>query len=100
MADQLDAVKEVAEETRDFAWEVRFLRRRLRQNNMTLGKQGQTIYDLRCQVAELREMIGKENRGYYRRLETTLDAATDQNAILEGEIDRLREKLSLLGEGK
>jgi hypothetical protein len=94
MADQLDVVKRVAEEGNDPAWEVRFLRRRLRQNNLTMGRQGQAIYDLRCQVAELREMIGKENRGYYRRLETSLSAAADQNAILHGEIDRLREKLN------
>jgi hypothetical protein len=94
MTDQLDAVKQVAEEAGDFDWEIRFLRRRLRQNNKTMGAQGQTIYDLRCRVAELQEMIGKENRGHYRRLEGSLTVAVEQNAVLRGEIDRLREKLA------
>jgi septal ring factor EnvC (AmiA/AmiB activator) len=73
--------------------EIRRLNRVLKQVNKTMGRQGQTIYDLRCQVEELRAMISKENRGYYRRLETALAAKEDHLKVLREEIDRLREKL-------
>jgi hypothetical protein len=91
MTDHLDVVKEVAQG--DYEWELRFLRRKLRQNNKTMGKQGETIFGLRCRVAELHDMLGKENRGYYRRLETMVEARDAELAVLRGEIDRLREKL-------
>jgi DNA anti-recombination protein RmuC len=74
--------------------EVRKLKFLLKEKNKTMGRQGDTIFGLRCRVAELQEMIGKENRGFYRRLETMVEARDDELAVLRGEIDRLQEKLA------
>lgn len=66
--------------------EIRQLRYQLKRANATMGKQGQTIHNLRAELAETRELHSKIERGDLRRLERR-----------EGEyhetIDKLREEL-------
>jgi chromosome segregation ATPase len=65
--------------------EVRELRFRLKQANKVMGRQGDTIYQLRGQLAELREITGKLQRGDVRNTERELGRALEDN-------ERLREK--------
>ena len=81
--------------------EVRELRRRLKQANAVMGRQGRTIYDLHCQLAELREIHGKIERDEVRRLEREVNKLVDQTALdherlerAQEEIQRLRDKLA------
>lgn len=50
--------------------EVRELRFRLKQAHATMGRQGQTIYGLRGELAAVREKHDKIERGELQRLET------------------------------
>jgi len=84
---------------------TRELRYRLKQANKTMGKQGQTIANLRGELARIREENSKIDRGELRRLERveadtvvlfrqTADMATRATE----EIKRLREENALLRE--
>lgn len=83
----------------------RVLKYRLKQANKTMGKQGQTIANLRGELARVREENSKIDRGELRRLERveadtvvlfrqTADMATRATE----EIKRLREENALLRE--
>jgi hypothetical protein len=48
---------------------IRVLKRNLRIANKTMGKQGETIHSLRADLAEVRELHSKIERGELRRLE-------------------------------
>ena len=80
--------------------ELRDLRWRNKQLGKQLGKAGQTIHELRCQLAEAREITGKIERNHVRGLERQV--ANDTQTIVELRIvlekqrdysDGLREKL-------
>lgn len=88
-----DQVIQIAKYEEDPGWGMRHLRMLIKHNNKLMGQQGRTIYELRCRVAELLDMVSKEHRGYYRRLETMVQARDSELVVLRGEIDRLREKL-------
>ncbi len=66
MSDQLDNETQMARELN----EVRKLRWRLRQANKMMGKQGDTIHNLRAELAEVRTLNSKLERGELRRLES------------------------------
>lgn len=83
----------------------RELRYRLKQANKTMGKQGQTIANLRGELARLREEHSKIDRGELRRLERVeADAvghfrqAAEMATRAVEEIKRLREENALLRE--
>jgi hypothetical protein len=80
--------------------EVRDLKRRLKIANKTMGKQGQTIANLRGELARIREENSKIDRGELRRLERFEATAMDlidkherQAENARNEIARLHEKL-------
>lgn len=74
--------------------EVRELKFRNRQLRQQAGSQASTIYRLRCEVAEARELIGKAERGAIRRLEADVVKLVEKNEGLMEENAALREKLS------
>lgn len=74
--------------------EVRELKFRNRQLRQQCGSQASTIYRLRCEVAEARELISKADRGAIRRLEADVVKLVETNVRLVEEIAALREKLS------
>lgn len=82
----------------------RELRYRLKQANKTMGRQGQTIANLRGELARIREEHSKIERGELRRLERFEAESLVSLARAHAEVGRLREKLegdtvtALLGE--
>lgn len=81
----------------------RDLKRRLKQVNATMGKQGQTIHQLRADIAELRELHSKIDRGDVRRLErenaNLVEARRNDHdtiAELRNENKNLRDKIEHL----
>jgi predicted RNase H-like nuclease (RuvC/YqgF family) len=67
--------------------EVRLLRWRLKQVNKTVGTQGETIHRLRSELAEVRELNSKLERGELRRLERVTQEQAET-------IDTLEQKLA------
>jgi hypothetical protein len=77
--------------------EVRELRFKLKQANRTMGKQGQTIHDLRAHNALIREESSKVARGDVRRLEREVEQLKEINAKQGKRNQELREKLAEKG---
>lgn len=73
------SIPALTDEIRDS--EVRTLRWRNKQLGKQLGKAGQKIHELRCQLAEVREINGKIGRGLLRDLER--QAENDRETIVE-----------------
>lgn len=73
--------------------EGRGLRWRLKQANKTMGKQGQTIANLRGELARIREEHSKIERGELRRLQRYEETAKEVIRQQGEEIARLRVKL-------
>lgn len=78
--------------------ELRLTRWKLKQANKTIGRQGQTIYGLRGELAVTRELHGKIERGDIRSLERQVESLTadleksrDGNKKLREELSKLRE---------
>jgi hypothetical protein len=65
--------------------ELRDLRWRNRQLGKQLGKAGAKIHELRCQLAEVREINGKIGRNHVRDLERQV--ANDTETIVELRIE-------------
>lgn len=62
---------------------VRELRYKIRQLSKTCGKQGQTIYRLRAELAEVRATHSKLDRGELRRLERVTQEQLAEINVLE-----------------
>lgn len=71
-----------------WARELRYKNRQLRK---TCGKQGQTIHNLRAELAEVRALNSKLQRGELRRLERVTQEMLDEIEVLE-------QKLAAAGE--
>ena len=78
---------------------------KLKLAHKQIGKQGDMIYQLRCQIEELQSLISKEDRGVYRRIQKAYDELYDeylslQNVVKElaTERDELKSKLSQIEE--
>lgn len=78
--------------------EQRGLRWRLKQANKTMGRQGQTIANLRGELARVRAENSKVDRGELRRLENFEIRAQEAMHAQDEEIARLREENRLLRE--
>jgi septal ring factor EnvC (AmiA/AmiB activator) len=65
---------------------------RLKQAHKTIGKQGRTIHTLRSELAEVRELHHKIERGVMRQLERQVDALTADLEAARNEIKALREQ--------
>jgi len=70
--------------------EIRRLKFQLKRANATMGKQGSTIHQLRAELAEVRELHSKIQRGDLRRLELHLEAAEQQLRNTHDTIAQLR----------
>lgn len=73
--------------------QLRELRFRLRQANKTVGHQGQTIHQLRAELAEVRALNSKIERGDLRRLERDNANLVRNYVEVSAENQSLREKL-------
>ena len=78
--------------------EQRGLRWRLKQANKTMGRQGQTIANLRGELARVRAENSKIERGELRRLENFEIRAQEAMHVQDEELARLREENRLLRE--
>lgn len=74
--------------------EVRELRWRIRQLGKQNGRQGETIHRLRAELAEMREMNGRIQRGELRDLDRAVAALHVTRQLHVDTIATLREKLS------
>lgn len=84
---ELDILSKEPQWARELRWKNRQLRK-------TCGKQGQTIHGLRAELAEVRALIRKEDRGDLRRLERV---TREQADCIEGQteiIHTLEKKLA------
>lgn len=63
--------------------QMRELRFRNRQLRKTCGKQGETIFRLRAELAEARSLTSKVDRGELRRLERIVQEQNDALAAYE-----------------
>jgi hypothetical protein len=86
--------------------EVRELRFKVKQLARQNGKQGQTIHQLRADLAEVRELGSKIERGELRRLQRFEEIAKEQFKLdksrlehADEAIQRLKEKLDAANEG-
>lgn len=77
--------------------ELRDLRWKLKQLSKQNGRQGNTIYNLRAQLAEARAITGKIERGAVRTLERTLEVYVEQIVKLQNVNAELQEKIETLG---
>jgi predicted RNase H-like nuclease (RuvC/YqgF family) len=75
-ASELDSLRRVPQYVRE-------LRFKVRQLSKTCGKQGQTIHSLRAELAEVRELNSKIDRGDLRRLERVAKEQAETIAALE-----------------
>lgn len=87
-----DGASELDSVAKEPQW-ARELRYKTRQLRKTCGKQGQTIHNLRAELAEVRALNSKIERGELRRLERVtqeqdelLSAKDEAIAALEGKI--------------
>jgi hypothetical protein len=76
----------------------RELRYRNAQLRRTCGKQGTTIHLLRAELAEVRELNGKVERGDLRRLERFEATALEQFALDKERLERAHEEIARLRE--
>lgn len=65
----------------------------LRVANRIMGQQGDTIHVLRAEIAEVRSLSSKAERGDIRRLERDNEALQQDLALALNEIKTLRDKL-------
>lgn len=82
--------------TRELVHLIRHLQWKNRLMARQLGKQGDTIYTLRCQLSELRELVTKNARGEFRALERANENLLAENTALAEENGELREKVDQL----
>lgn len=75
---------------------TRELRYRLKQVNKTMGRQGQTIANLRGELARIREEHSKIDRGELRRLERFEASAKEQFLGDAHRIKMLEEQIAQL----
>jgi len=68
--------------------ELRTLRRQVKELNASLAKRGRTIHELRCELAESREINGKIARNHVRDLERQVAADTETMAELRSTLER------------
>lgn len=78
--------------------EVRTLKRRLEEVNALNAQQGDTIYSLRCQLAEARSLVDKHTRGELRRLQRFEEVAKEQFALDAERLQNAHERIKLLHE--
>lgn len=90
----------VAREIPESSHEVRELKFRLKQQRQQNGRQGQTIHRLRAELAEVRALNSKIERGELRHLERLLvgrdgqlQALGTRYLALNDEVKELRRKL-------
>jgi hypothetical protein len=69
--------------------ELRTLRLRNKQLGKALGHAGNRIHDLRCELAEVREINGKIGRNHVRGLERQVEADTQTIVELRQDLERL-----------
>lgn len=74
--------------------DVRKLRWQLKQAHATLGKQGDTIHQLRSELAEVRSLNSKLERGELRRLESNARAREEDIASLTQQVGELTAMLT------
>ena len=86
-ADEAVALLESSHEYRDLAWKKKLLGRQV-------GKQGQRIYELRCQLAEARSFI-TVNASEYRNMRDQLMTALKQILKLRTENRELKTQLKV-----
>lgn len=70
--------------------ELRLARFKLKQANRTMGRQGETIHQLRGELAEIRELNSKVERGQIRSLEREAANLKADLAALSAENEKLR----------
>lgn len=85
-----DAVKDLTDDNRR-------LRHLLKQAHRSVGKQGQTIHTLRAEIAEVRQLNSRAERGDIRRLDRDVSRLNVLLASAREEIAALNEKLSEQG---
>ena len=76
--------------------EIRELKHRLKRANQTMGRQGQTIHNLRGELALTREEHNKIERGELRRLENFEVMAKEQFVLDQQRLDRAHEEIRRL----
>ena len=76
--------EELVHQIRHLQWKNKLMGRQL-------GRQGDVIYTLRCQLAELREMVTKHSRGEFRRLQQAHDNLLAENTRLHEELSEWKE---------
>jgi len=69
--------------------EIRLLRRQLKQLGQHCGRQGQMIYQLRCQLAELRGLMEARDRGEVRGLMRENDSLWNENTKLRARVETM-----------
>lgn len=73
--------------------ELRHLKHQLKRVNKTMGTQGQTIHLLRAELAEVRTLHSKIERGDLRRLERQVPELVGHNQQLLSQVTELTERL-------
>jgi HPt (histidine-containing phosphotransfer) domain-containing protein len=71
---------------------------KLKQANQTMGKQGQTIHNLRAEKEELLSLISKNDRGDLRRLERLVPELRDNIEALIEDLHKAHERIKELEE--
>jgi septal ring factor EnvC (AmiA/AmiB activator) len=74
--------------------EIRTLRYKLKQANRNVGKQGETIHKLRAELAEVRQLNSRIERGELRAYDKLTKLLSSELDMARNEIQRLNEKLS------
>jgi len=74
--------------------ELRELKFRLKQANKALGTTGERIHQLRAELAEVRELNSKIDRGDLRRLQNAEIQWREQFSRMAEQIKELEEKLA------
>lgn len=76
--------------------EIRYLQWKLRTLCKQNGRQGETIHRLRAELAEVRELNSRIDRGDLRRLERFEISAQEQFARDRERLDRAHEEIKAL----
>jgi uncharacterized coiled-coil protein SlyX len=74
--------------------DIRRLRYLLKQTNKTVGKQGETIHRLRAEIAEVRQLNSRLDRGDLRYMDNRVHGLEILLASAREEISQLNEKLT------
>jgi len=77
----------------EYTDQERRLKYQLKRANVTMGQQGQTIHTLRAELAEVRALNSKIERGELRRLERQVEDAREQLRQAHDSIASLRHRL-------